>query len=478
MKNLRILWVDDDWDQPRLQLLADSLANELALRGVVAQFDKVLPNECVNCLAYQERYSLIITDYVFKRHTPPSNGAQIVQALSSLMKVVPPMILLTEYLGRPEYDEVIDNNGNRFYRKFCKIPTSITPLAKSILALANAPPINILILSDIHCGFAGRKKDARAKGFYGTFLRELATYTSQQWKIDYVLVSGDLAWRKQDDDLSEARDLLLDIMRILGLSEPQALQFCIGNHDLNLSNPANPLDQYERFLQSLKSTNDHYVVRYMAYQAKLRELGPMTERAQTLYTDFDPAGNVLFASLNSCSYSVRATESPTVRVSGEVGLAQWSALENSISDADQPRTNNLRIAFLHHPLFSTPGGHFDDEPPIADQAQAFHRLTKLGFHLAIHGHSHFACMYEQRMRVLNPSGKSEKTAKLVVIGAPTLGAYPSSTSPSRQYLVLSISAPLEGGQRNLSLQTRAYNEHNSQWSEGQCISAGQFSIDM
>jgi 3',5'-cyclic AMP phosphodiesterase CpdA len=477
MRTLRILWVDDDWDQPSLQLLADALVDELAAMGVHANFDKVLPKECINRLAFEEeKYFLIITDHVFERHTPPSNGAQIVEALSSRMRVIPPIVLLTRFLRDPEYYGITDNQRLRFYRKFTKEPASVGPLAKSIQLLSKAPPLNMLILSDIHCGFAGRRHDARAKAFYDKFIGELSGYVASNWKIDHVIVTGDLAWRKQDDDLADARDLLVEIMRSVGLSSPAALQFCIGNHDLNLRNTTNPLDHYRRFLNSLRSTNPHYVERYIAYQSKIKELGGLSAQEQSLYTDHDPNNNVMFASLNSCAASVRADDPTMLAVKGEIGIAQWAALETSTADVGHE--GSLRIALMHHPLFATPGGHYDDEPPITDQAQAFHRLTKLGFQIAIHGHSHFACMYEQRMQVLNPSARSDRMSRLLVIAAPTLAAEPSATSPSRQYMVLSLGTrDVDSGKRDVTLHTRSYNEHNSQWSDGQRVAQGHFTVE-
>lgn len=477
MKTLRILWVDDDWDQSNLQMLADELANKLILLKIHADFDKVLPNQCINRLAYDEKYNLIITDHVFKRHTPPNNGAQIVEALSSRMKVTPPIILLTSFLDDPESYGIVDHKSLKFYRKFTKDYASLDALAQSIQLLTKAPPLNILILSDVHCGFAGRSHDSRANNFYKNFIRELEHYANSQWKIDYIVIAGDLAWKKQDEDLADARDMLVEIMRTVGLSDPCALQLCIGNHDLNLRNVSNPLEQYKRFLDSLGSMSNHYVARYMSYQSKRKELGNMTGQDESLYTDYDPAGNVMFASLNSCAASVKASDATMLEIHGQIGLEQWTALETSV--ADMGGGGSLRIALMHHPLFATPGGNVDDEPPILDQAQAYHRLTKLGFQIAIHGHSHFACMYEQRMKVLNPSSLSNTQAsRLVVIGAPTLAAVPSSSSPSRQYMVLSIDTPdKEGGNRRLALRTRSYNEHNSQWTDGEHEDSGEFFIN-
>lgn len=476
MKSMRILWVDDDWDQSSLQLFADDLANRLVKLGIDAKIDRSLPNQCTNMILYEESYALIITDHVFEKHTPPSNGAQIVEALSTQLKTVPPIILLTRYLRDPNYYGIDGGGTKLYYRQFTKDPASLALLADSIRQLSVSPPIGILILSDIHCGFTGRKNDERAVDFFERFIEDLRSYASTKWKIDYVVICGDLAWHDQNEDLRDAKDLLKEVMQAVGLTDPRRLHFCIGNHDVNLSNPNNPLDKYERFLGSMKSESAHYISRYMAYQAKRKVLGPLVTQAQSLYTDYEPVGNVVFASLNSCAPKASSTERGTVVVERLVGISQWTALEVSMRECNQ--AGSLKIALLHHPLFATPDGQRADEQPISDQAQAFHRLTKLGFQLAIHGHSHLACMYEQRMQVLNPSGAHSHPNRLVVIGAPTLSAEPSNASPSRQYMVLSIGAPEEGhSRRSASLFTRALREHSTEWTDGQSVDAGSFYLN-
>ena len=223
-------------------------------------------------------------------------------------------------------------------------------------------------------------------------------------------------------------------------------------------NNDNPWESYYEFVKELTAGDPQLRHRFYSYHDRTEKLRSFKDRISSLAVARGSQDSILFAALNSCNIQNNDTI-----VKPEVGEEQWNGLRKLLEN--EP-IKQLRIAILHHPIFAAPGGDFPDERPLFDQAEAVHRLSNLNFQLLIHGHSHFSAVYEHRVTILNePSCHS--ASKLTVIACPTCGAEPSSSTPIRQYMIISIGQyDRATNSRSLRVRTRIYNQSTKTWSEG------------
>ena len=124
------------------------------------------------------------------------------------------------------------------------------------------------------------------------------------------------------------------------------------------------------------------------------------------------------------------------------------------------------------------GGIWREERALADQGKTMQLLSKLGFSLVLHGHTHFSGIHSHRIRVLNGPTPNEKISKILTVACSRVSAEPNSAAPHRQYFVLKLGAFEEtSGTRSFALETRLFNAAKRTWHPGEAVPVGELDID-
>lgn len=113
--------------------------------------------------------------------------------------------------------------------------------------------MRILHLSDLHFGFDKDKTQEDKRNNYIDTLYDKITEVSKKNAIDYIFITGDIAWKAKDTDYQLASPFIKKVMEIVDVSADKVF-LCPGNHDVNrevLEETEVPVDQ-ERADELLK----------------------------------------------------------------------------------------------------------------------------------------------------------------------------------------------------------------------------------
>lgn len=482
MKQLTALWVDDEWPLPSeasydsrpliLEGYRTEILSALSRSGIEAAIETRSGLDVANDLA-SRTYDILILDYelVAGSARPGDNALGLLGKLSKALRHVPPAVLFTRHTHAVQalagqQPEVLGSVLGVFERS----EFGLQRLIDRIVQFALGPPLKFLVLSDLHIGYLAESGGIATGGYLDSLVDDLTTVFGKG-TIHAVLVPGDLAWRKQAEDFGAADAWIRRIMAALGLSRPEQFHFCPGNHDVDLSVGAQPWQKYRDFVYQLSAGGESFARRFAAYDTRGRRLNAFAERDSVLAVEHDDVTGVVVAALNSC---VTGNEKGGVRSS--IGSEQWSRLERMLA----PLPPQFRVCLMHHPLFSAPGGTHPDERGIADQGTALHMFLKLGVRLVVHGHSHFSAVHQFATSVLNRAGSPERASrlnKLVIVSCPTAVAWPSASSPQRQYMVIDVGgAGMSTEGRTLSVSTRVFDPTDTSWHDGSQLPIGEVLI--
>lgn len=123
-----------------------------------------------------------------------------------------------------------------------------------ILLFERKDSINIMHISDIHCGIDGRKSPRyrrERRDSIDAFYRDLKNIP-KDWKPDIIAITGDIGWTGKSTDYKEFEHFLTELLKKTELN-PENVICCPGNHDKFL-----PIDQ--EFPNSINGFSNYYSV--------------------------------------------------------------------------------------------------------------------------------------------------------------------------------------------------------------------------
>jgi DNA repair exonuclease SbcCD nuclease subunit len=221
--------------------------------------------------------------------------------------------------------------------------------------------INILHLSDFHFGIPPKeeKEKEQFKRTYDTILRNLrltlrnATLST---KIDFVVISGDIAWQAQENGYNEFVEWINKLLEDIRVSKKSVIM-CPGNHDFNRKTKIEEITKENQ--KELNLDNLHKrVAPFEFYQKVCTDIGiePLdnsTENTKYLYgcRHFSNEG-VLFAVFNSAWNELNDTN-PDNRWLGDGPLQDVEDMVSKIRDTERDKYPNdelLVISVFHHPI--------------------------------------------------------------------------------------------------------------------------------
>ena len=224
--------------------------------------------------------------------------------------------------------------------------------------------INILHLSDFHFGIPPEKAEEKEqfKKRYDTILRNLritlrnATLST---KIDFVVISGDVAWQAKESGYIEFVEWIDKLLNEDIRVSKKSVIMCPGNHDFNRGSIDGIEEITKENQKELNIDNLHKrVAPFEFYQKTCTDIGiePLknsTEKTKYLYgcRHFSNEG-VLFAVFNSAWNELKDTTAEN-RWLGEGPLQDVEDMVSEIRDTERARYPNdelLVISVFHHPI--------------------------------------------------------------------------------------------------------------------------------
>jgi len=240
-------------------------------------------------------------------------------------------------------------------------------------------PTKILHISDVHLGSDivirslksfrvwWRYADKKVTRGLGKAIREL--------QPDYIVLSGDLVNKAEEDTFRTAAKYLRDLFLDAGFDMKTRLFVIPGNHDVSFFPASEPNDLerlrlYREFLRILFGEKD-------------------TDQRRHRFAHLDPKGKIIFFFLDS------TLKDQWPIAEGEIGSdqrdwmrAQLHAFKNQLGDE---YSQYVKIAVLHHHPVAIAGTPPSGERfmQLLDAGDFLKLLDEENFQIAMHGHKHF-----------------------------------------------------------------------------------------
>ncbi|MBI1353637.1 MAG: hypothetical protein GC160_04770 [Acidobacteria bacterium] len=263
--------------------------------------------------------------------------------------------------------------------------------AKRTMARETPPvdePIRILHLSDLHLtGEQGRNE------MFQPLSADLCEMKAE--RIEYLVVSGDLADRCSPKGLQAAQELIIQVIEEFGISA-ERLVMIPGNHDYDQE-----VEVYQ--MSREKPKGGRYSQEGRIY---------LVEDAPKYPTRFEPFRKI-FKTITQRDYPLSHDEQATVQFFPETGIEFLSLNSAWEVDRDHRERITLNMEALSRGLLASAKNHAGLRIVVWHHAvtgdrkvanpEAIERLTKAGYRLCLHGDVHedradLLCHYDQDRR--------------------------------------------------------------------------------
>ena len=483
MKSIHVLWVDDEWlpgssgepgnaqfdewiRQWHARLVGQAMELKVTRSASPDVLDRILRTP-FNALILD--YGLAVSDDGY------ANAVELLGVMQGVPRAAEiPVVILSklapqelEHLAMPQLQGVFE-----------KTDSGASAVGDFLESLGRPRSLNLLLMSDLHVGFLPARGGVDGSLHHDRFFRSLCEKVGTiagQVRIDGVLISGDFAWHDPTHDLTNAAVAVDQIVRAAGVSSTSGLLFCPGNHDLCYDRgDTGDWVAFRQFVEKLGiGSGDQFFVRFVnAWNPKTRRLGDFLTQSAVMTVVVNHAARFAFVGLNSCK--------PTGKKYGCIGSIdadQWDDVEKCL---EQVPSDYFRIAALHHPLFSPPDGFWKADQPMTNQGSLLRYLTKHGFSLVVHGHTHFAGVHAHHARALNRPGHSRPvtaSSSLLAVSCPSVLAEPDPNTPNRQFFLARMNQPMTGrGDWDFRLDSWVFEPSGCIWEPGESVPEGEFAL--
>ncbi len=271
----------------------------------------------------------------------------------------------------------------------------------------------VLHISDIHFGInrycksedEKRKYDLKQRILDDLISKLVELETDPAFKVEHIIVTGDIAWRGKKDEFDEAKEWFLKLLSSLSLTSFD-ITFCVGNHDIHReyaisideSNYNGKSNVSIERIDELYSYDNILITEPLIYNYNsfCESLGVIPFKTIKKDGSIDYSYSVGFKEIMACAKSIRLFAFNTSALSDSskyyddrmwLGQKQILALDDNgiITSLNNPKDKNIncRIAIFHHAeRYLHPSEHSEYDNRIA----TFPRLMK-HVDLALCGHT-------------------------------------------------------------------------------------------
>jgi predicted MPP superfamily phosphohydrolase len=467
MKNFKILWIDDDWnnkDSNEYKILEKIYQGIIKNRKVIIERFSTIDGG-VHQLTI-EAFDFVIIDLDFQNEDKTSRHMRSASnIINTIKKHQIKFAILTNHskAGRFLPKKEIEEVKHLLVDIYQKSEKSREQLISDIVDITSFSPINIMQLSDFHFNskLVKNEKDEQQKRF--DKLIELVNRMNQTLPIDYIVFSGDLASNYPTDDIKESA---IQIRNLVNNTIKDYSKFLIvpGNHDIewedfdNAKIGSSPGKAFYHFLCDIYAGNKEVISKLVGFNPKNNSFD-YNHPDSFSWSYSNDNGLVKFLCLNS----VIAESDYSLRGKGKIS-------PNTISFIKQewdvpPQKNELRIAVFHHnilPPFSI--NKLDENSNLLNTGETIEILTKHGCDIILGGHCHDSYLYKLSYSTLNYRGY-DKTKNITYISTSTSGGYSPTKDRPRSFNIIRIYQAKQKGIKSIQIIPFAYDSKENEWIE-------------
>jgi predicted MPP superfamily phosphohydrolase len=253
---------------------------------------------------------------------------------------------------------------------------------------SNADLVTILHLSDLHFGWdvdeRGRAdRDLALKG-----LLRLISEIEPQWKPTVVCITGDIGWRGQAGDYTEAEKWIRQLLDLLDLP-PEALFMCPGNHDSNRSiaklnkRPSVSAEADEWLIVPLPESVERPFQAYIDFAERMGVPPYMLGDKESFLAGQRAYRGINFVSYNSAWYTQGDDRG---RLWVGLNLIKWLESKGQLPHPSKLAEHPATVALIHHPREWL---HDEELHVHSNRPSTFDSLVRR-CHLLLTGHVHSA----------------------------------------------------------------------------------------
>ena len=472
MSEFKILWIDDDWNAP-------NESNEyIGLKSIKEEIDKI-ENVDLKCISKidsaliqlgQERFDFIILDFNFKNELdddPFKRDISIVLDYINKQKNIR-FTILSNYSADSFSTDLLNQHNDSLvgiYQKTYEstVKRNIKKFILDIKEIASFSPITFLHLSDFHFdhNYSGENTEQTR------MIKKLIEFlhkNKQTLRIDYIILSGDIAFKNPEKDIKACAILIKEIVHSVLDSDFNKLFIVPGNHDISWDDFENAEISddtgryYYEFLQDIYINNKEIISKLAGYMPKTESINlNNVDSFSWAYNNLNLSTKIL------CLNSVIAKKDKKSQGKGLLSKETITFIEK---EWETPRMKNeLRIAVFHHnilPPFSI--NTFDGNDNLLNTGQAIEVLTNHGCDLILSGHSHGSQLYQIAYSASKLKG-FERLHNLLNVTTSTFGGAIPGNDRAKSFNIINVYQTKESDLKSIQLTPYAYDSRGCEWIE-------------
>jgi len=467
MKEFKILWIDDDWentDSKAFEKLED-LSQKLIENGNISIEKFARIDGGVHQLTI-DFFDLVIIDLDFQNENKNSRHKRSVSNIvNSLKQHKTKFAILTNHSKADKFltNSEIESVSYLMIDIYQKSEDGKEIFVKDILDIASFSPINILHLSDFHfnSNLQNSEKDEQETRFEK--LIGVINESNQSTPIDYIVFSGDLASNNPAEDINQSA---LYIRNLVNNTIDDFSKFLIvpGNHDIEWEDfreakiGKHSGSAFYQFLRDIYHRNLEVISKMVGFNPKNNSFDDNHPDSFS-WSYVNENSQIKFLCLNS----VIAEQNTALVGKGRISKNTISFIEKEWGVP--PQMNELRIAIFHHnilPPFSI--NTLDENDNLLNSGEIMEVLSKHGCDIILGGHCHGSHFYNFSYSTLNHHGFSEMK-NISHISTSTSGGYTATMDRPRSFNIIRIYQTKEQHIKSVEIIPYAYDSTRNEWIE-------------